>query len=87
MKIDQYVPDDREIKGPNGNLHFNSTQASWVFGEPMMKVNDFLKSLLSYSLGLISERMCDLLVPYLNMLGFMPQSATSSSNAAAGLCS
>jgi dynein heavy chain len=87
LKLDPYVPDIVEFKGPNGTVEFASLIASWGTGSAMMKASDFLKSLIGFNLELINEEMCDLLQPYLNMLDFTPQAAASSSNAAAGLCS
>jgi dynein heavy chain len=87
LKLDSYVPDVVEYKGPSGPTEFPSVVPSWSAGSQMMKASDFLKSLLGFNLELINEEMCDLLQPYLSMLDFTPQAAAQSSNAAAGLCS
>jgi dynein heavy chain len=87
MKLDPYVAETYEAKGPTGTLECITPAPSWGYGQSMMKSMDFLKSLSGYPLEFINEEMCDLLGPYLGMVDFTPQSAASSSNAAAGLCS
>ena len=87
MKLDPYVPESYEFKSPNGPIQCPSIAPSWQYGQPMMKSNDFLKSLSGYNLEFINEEICDLLQPYLSMIDFNPQCAALASNAAAGLCS
>ncbi|KAK8898529.1 Dynein heavy chain 5, axonemal [Tritrichomonas musculus] len=78
------------VKDPSNNqpVEINSIVTSWTgMGQSMLKSSDFLKSLSNYNLEFINEEMCDLLLPYLNMIDFTPEAAKMSSGAAAGLCS
>lgn len=81
-KLNSCTPENYDYK----EQQYPSIEPSWQYGQAIMKSGDFLKSLKFYNLEFINEEICNLLVPYLNMLDFTPEAAPVTS-AAEGLCS